>query len=172
MRLRWLDEKAERSKRNVAASRRHEASVAFGRVQPASGALPGAKGDVRSRDYLTECKTTERGSLGLKVEWLRKIAREAAEANRTPTMALEFQVIGEPGVPREWMLIPMGEFRRLVEVSDGAARSDQRNAGETGGDTRRGRCLRRTRETDSCSEGHPDPAHPCVPEEEERGGAR
>lgn len=49
-----------------------------GRRQPASGALPGRKGDVRTNGFLVEDKFTDAKSYTLKADDWRKIEQEAA----------------------------------------------------------------------------------------------
>lgn len=61
-----------------------------GRVTPASGALWGAKGDVRSEYFLVECKVTSKSSYPLKDTIWDKIAKEALHDNmREPVMCIE-----------------------------------------------------------------------------------
>lgn len=61
-----------------------------GKVTPASGALWGAKGDVRSKRFLVECKTTEKSFYSLTANIWCKISQEAVNDNlRTPVMCIE-----------------------------------------------------------------------------------
>ncbi len=61
-----------------------------GSVQPASGALSGAKGDVRKPfDTRMECKFTRKKSFALKLEELLKIEREASSGEK-PVFEIEF----------------------------------------------------------------------------------
>ena len=60
----------------------------FGRVQIASGALDD-KADVRSRDFLCECKTTEKDSYTLKVDTWNKIQKEAYKLGLCPIMCIQ-----------------------------------------------------------------------------------
>lgn len=73
-----------------------------GRVQPASGALAGAKGDVRTggqrtssfsdSDFLIENKYTDKASYSLKKETWLKIQKEAIRENmRIPMMQIDIQ---------------------------------------------------------------------------------
>ena len=60
----------------------------FGRVQIASGALDD-KADVRSRDFLCECKTTEKDSYTLKADTWNKIQKEAYKLGLCPIMCIQ-----------------------------------------------------------------------------------
>ena len=53
-----------------------------GRVQPASGALATAKGDVRTKEFLIENKYTEKEKYALKYEILDKIWKEAVRESK------------------------------------------------------------------------------------------
>jgi len=61
------------------------------RVQAGSGNLWGAKGDVRTKDELWECKVTRGKQMVVKEEWLKKIFEEAVKEGRTPKICLEFK---------------------------------------------------------------------------------
>lgn len=78
-------------------SRKQEEKVAKelnGRPTPASGALWGAKGDVKSEQFLVECKFTDSDYYALSKKVWRKIEKEALSDNfRTPLMCIE--VLGE-----------------------------------------------------------------------------
>lgn len=67
---------------------RQVANDLFGRVQIASGALDD-KADVRSKDFLCECKTTEKDSYTLKVDTWNKIQREAFKLGLCPIMCIQ-----------------------------------------------------------------------------------
>lgn len=66
------------------------ASELGGRVTPASGALWGAKGDVKSDLFLAECKTTEKPAYPLTLKTWTKISKEALKENfRLPVMSVD-----------------------------------------------------------------------------------
>ena len=67
---------------------RQVASDLLGRVQIASGALDD-KADVRSKDFLCECKTTEKDSYTLKVDTWNKIQKEAYKLGLCPIMCIQ-----------------------------------------------------------------------------------
>lgn len=74
-------------------SQKQEKSVAKdfnAKTVVASGALWGAKGDVRSDKFLIECKTTEKGYYSLKASVWEKISEEALkDRGRIPLMIVD-----------------------------------------------------------------------------------
>ena len=90
-----------------------------GRVQPASGALPYYKGDIKADRYLIEAKTTTKKSYTLTRALLGKIDSEAENIRKTPVLALSFESMPAP-IPKDWVLIPFSEFRRLKDVDSSA----------------------------------------------------
>ena len=78
-----------------AKSERQEKSVAKqfkARTVVASGALWGAKGDVRNDKYLIECKTTDKGFYSLSAKVWEKIEYEAIQDHlRIPLMVIDIQ---------------------------------------------------------------------------------
>ena len=74
-------------------SQKQESRVAkqcCGRVQAASGALDGAKGDVRNDKFLIECKTTDKDFFSLKEAVWKKIRGEAIkDGMRIPVLLIE-----------------------------------------------------------------------------------
>lgn len=89
-----------------------------GKRQAGSGASDYAKGDVKTEDYLVECKQTEKKSLSVKGEWLSKITREAMAAGKTPALSIEIKGIEDRLVEHDWVAVPMSVFRRLTGQSD------------------------------------------------------
>ena len=75
------------------ASQKQEKKIAKlcgGRVQVASGALDGAKGDVRNLQFLIECKTTTKYKYDLKKTVWDKIETEAIKDGwRIPVMQID-----------------------------------------------------------------------------------
>lgn len=72
----WERAKAGRRARH---SEQQAARLEGGVRQPASGALRGRKGDVRSEDYLIEDKFTDANSFTITRKMLDKIMREGLE---------------------------------------------------------------------------------------------
>ncbi len=89
-----------------------------GRLQPGSGALAGAKGDVKVEAkllLLLENKSTSGATFSMKQEWLHKVYQEALETSRAP--ALSFQFTNEAGASEKrdrWVCIPESVFQELI----------------------------------------------------------
>lgn len=94
------------------SSKKQEDRVAkelSGRVTPASGALWGAKGDVRNDVFLVECKTTGERFYTLTFNTWDKIYREAIKDGlRIPVMCIDlenggkrFAVMCSKDIPKE-----------------------------------------------------------------------
>jgi hypothetical protein len=99
------------------AGRKSEKRVAkeLGAVErPASGAMPGAKGDMELRRALVEAKSTTGNSISVSLDWLCKIAREARSDGKTPALTVSY--VDDDGRPRQdgdWVLIPLYAFKEL-----------------------------------------------------------
>ena len=89
-----------------AAAEKRVAKLTGSRRQPASGSRWHARGDLKSKEHLTEVKATARKSYTLKLATLRKIEREAAAQDRDPAFLLEF-------------VTPQGRFLYKVMRYDG-----------------------------------------------------
>lgn len=76
--------------RNSRLQERRAAKEYNGSVSPGSGATWHHKADVRSNEYLVECKTTSKKSYSLKHEDLLKIYLQAIVENRIPVFEIEF----------------------------------------------------------------------------------
>lgn len=57
---------------------------------PASGATWHSKGDVKTDDYLIECKSTINKSFSLKIDSLYKLKKQALIENKLPIFEVEF----------------------------------------------------------------------------------
>jgi hypothetical protein len=82
---------------NHKRSRLQEARAAEdykGKRTPGSGNQWHSKGDIKTDDYLIECKTTTKASYSLKYQDLLKIWKEAILESRTPLFEIEFSTIG------------------------------------------------------------------------------
>ena len=100
------------------SGRKSEASLARalgGRARPASGALPGSKGDIDLGAFLLEAKSTTQESMILKMGWLLKIAREAKSEGKCPALSISFvNQDGQPFFEGEWVLVPLYKFKELL----------------------------------------------------------
>ena len=93
------------------------------RLQPNSGAMVGAKGDMRKRsassgDWMIEAKTTVNASLPLELGWLVKISEEAQAAGARPALVVSFVTPAgrpRPNAPTEWVLMPLQTFKELTD---------------------------------------------------------
>jgi len=81
---------------------------------PASGALPGIKGDVEARIHLLECKTTGKKSLRIEQKWLAKIAREARMKGKDAGLVMSFPQMPSD-VEQDWVMIPLVAFKQMVD---------------------------------------------------------
>ena len=89
----------------------------FGAEQTAaSGAMPGYKGDVKWKRLMIECKSTVTKSLGVKLEWLHKVAREARQEDETPALHINFVTEdGRPVKDGSWVMMRESDFRELID---------------------------------------------------------
>ena len=76
-----------------------------GRIQPASGALNFAKGDIKGSKVLVEVKQTSKEGFRVTKKLLKKIENEAMEATPeglTPVLALQFSPSSAPFYRTPW----------------------------------------------------------------------
>lgn len=87
-----------------------------GTQTPASGAVPGAKGDIRVGGFLVEAKSTVGGSLSVRHDVLLKIALEARDQARVPALAVTFTTgDGRPVRHGSWVMVSQAEFEAYRE---------------------------------------------------------
>lgn len=87
-----------------------------GRAMAASGALDAQKSDFSVGEFRVENKTTINASLGLKLEWLEKITKEALPNGQTPALALQFVTPeGDPVRYGKWVCVPEHVFQEWLE---------------------------------------------------------
>lgn len=111
------DKRKEGRKIGVAGmkSERNLARRLGGRLTAASGALDGFKGDIQKGNFLIEAKSTINDSLGLKLDWLLKIKKEARAVKKRPALAINFTTRDGRTVPDgEWVAIPLALFEELL----------------------------------------------------------
>jgi hypothetical protein len=78
------------TKRKSTLQEKHVAKEVGGRTTPASGAMWGCKGDVRSDIFLVECKTTEKDKYSLTITTWDKIRVEAVkDGMKIPVMCID-----------------------------------------------------------------------------------
>ena len=87
--------------------------VLGGRETAASGAF-GDKGDIDLGLALVEAKSTTQESMGVKMAWLAKIAREARAVGKSPALAISFvNAEGQPLLDGEWVAVPLHKFQEM-----------------------------------------------------------
>ena len=96
------------------AGRKAEGSLAKrlgGSVTPGSGAIEGAKGDVRVGNFLVENKTSTNDSFSVKKDHLYKIYQEALEVSKVPALAFQFvNAEGKSQKKDRWVCIPEAAY--------------------------------------------------------------
>jgi Holliday junction resolvase len=90
------------------------------RLTPASGAMHGAKSDMvkttAKMKLRIESKSTINASMGVKLDWLTKITKEALDTSCTPIMTITYVTgAGEPVPNGEWVMMPRWAFDELME---------------------------------------------------------
>lgn len=102
---------------NGRVSERKTAKRMGGVLTPASGAMSGAKGDIKKGKFLIEAKATKNDSMSVKKEWLCKIYQEALEQGKEPALSIVFtDEAGNSGRRDRWVAIPEALF---LELTDG-----------------------------------------------------
>lgn len=86
-----LTENRDSTKYYAERQEQYVAKILGGRVQPGSGCGKFSKSDVRSGDFLVECKTamTTKQAFSIKKDWLEKLRAEAL-MNHKSMYALAF----------------------------------------------------------------------------------
>lgn len=91
-------------------------SLRGGHRQPGSGASDYARGDVKTPEFLIECKLTAAESIRVERGWLAKITRQANSAGKLPALAFEIQGgANDPLLERDWIAVPKSVFKKLTE---------------------------------------------------------
>ena len=103
-----IGESGRKSEKRVARS-------AGARLQPASGSMIGAKGDMRKGNWLTEAKSTTAGQMALKLSWLEKINDEAMAKGLNPALTVSFVTGDGSARGTEWVLIRRADFQEITE---------------------------------------------------------
>ena len=94
---------------------RRAAADLGGSVQPGSGAMEFAKGDVRvAGEIRAECKTTSKKTYILKLAELQKIQQEAL-MGRLEESVLQVEFQGQVGQNHRYAVIPWASYLQLRE---------------------------------------------------------
>lgn len=89
----------------------------------ASGAFDGMKSDGELDCFRIECKATIKESIGIKLDWLRKIRAEASQQSQLPMMTITFvDGMGKARAGGDWAMIPqhlVEDFAEFMRLRDG-----------------------------------------------------
>ena len=97
-------------------SERRIAKKLGAQLTPASGAVAGAKGDMKLPEFLLEAKSTKNATMSLEHGWLVKISTEALNVQKTPALSVSFVTPEGKATPHgDWVLIPMHLFKELTQ---------------------------------------------------------
>lgn len=91
--------------KKVLAQEEKAAAMVGGKRHAGSGSSRYCKSDASSDRWQIECKQTEKESLGVKLEWLEKIAREAVNKQKWPMLCVKIQA-------EDWVMIPKWIFEK------------------------------------------------------------
>lgn len=105
-------------RRRGQAHERRLAKALGGEQVPGSGAL-GEPGDVRTRDFLVQCKSVENRALDFRVAVIEKADAEAVNEGRTPLIAFEFLALSDD-IGKDWVLMPLRVFDALLAARKAA----------------------------------------------------
>lgn len=104
-------------------SEKRVAGLLGARLQPASGALPGAKGDSRldtlTAKYRIESKSTTASSMKFEKVWLDKISREAIHHQQIPLVTISFVRADGTAASElnpDWVMMPRHVFQELIDA--------------------------------------------------------
>ena len=91
--------------------------------QPASGAIPGFKGDIKVDNFLLDSKQTTNNSIVVSTRDLTKISEEAQQEGRLPGLVL---TLSTPiHISREWAAIPLEVFQELLKCCEMKGNSNE-----------------------------------------------
>lgn len=90
-----------------------------GLATPGSGAMRGAKSDIRLKKerhkFQVECKSTKALTLPVDLGWLVKISEEAAATGSVPALTLSFTDAEGKARPKgDWVAVPLWFFEELI----------------------------------------------------------
>lgn len=106
MNLKWMNE----SNYDRAIKKEKKFAQKYGgKVQPCSGRLPVAKGDVKLEEFLVEMKFTQGKQFTLKFDILEKISNEAMSIGKNAALMLDFAEYGE-----KYVIIKESVFKALI----------------------------------------------------------
>lgn len=86
------------------------------KLTPGSGnqAWASKKGDGFTKEFLFECKETQKDRFTILPDVLAKLHREAGTVGKHSALIISMYGLTDP-VPKEWVAIPMEVFEELIE---------------------------------------------------------
>ena len=100
-------------------SEKRVATSLAARLTPASGAMRGAKSDMKKkvggRKFQIESKATKTATMAVDLGWLVKVTEEAQATGSIPALTMSF--VAEDGKSRpkgDWVALPMWAFQELI----------------------------------------------------------
>ena len=86
------------------------------KLTPGSGNQdwPSKKGDGVTKEFVFECKETERDRFSLTPDVLGKIYREASTTGKNPVLVISMYGMPDP-IPKEWAMVPIEVFNELTQ---------------------------------------------------------
>jgi len=109
-----LDESGPTNTKRSQVQERRTAKTLSGRTRPGSGCFSGMKGDVQTRSFLIQAKTTQAQSFTLKQDELLKAVLEALGENKDTAFAITFERMPK-GFPADWVCVPLSVFKERLE---------------------------------------------------------
>ena len=117
----FMDRAAKRgSSDHGKASEKRVATSLAARLTPASGAMRGAKSDMKKkvgdRKFQIESKSTKTATLAVDLGWLVKVTEEAQATGSIPALTMSFVAVDGKSRPKgDWVALPMWAFHQLLE---------------------------------------------------------
>lgn len=104
------------------ASEKRLGKALGGKMTPGSGAMKGAKGDVKHTarpeigEVLLEAKSTINQTMSIEHAWLVKISHEALGKGATPMLSVSFVTPeGKAKQNGDWVMMPLRVYKELTE---------------------------------------------------------
>lgn len=97
------------------AHERDTAKKVKGRTQPNSGASPfvGHKGDVKSDEFLYQCKLTDKARFTITQTIIAEIVKQSTLTGRDPAIVVKLEGLAD-NLPNEWVMITMSKFQEMI----------------------------------------------------------
>lgn len=86
-------------------SEKKSAALIGGKRQPGSGAFYFAKADIVHPKFLIEHKETDKDTLSVKLDWLRKVTMQCVTSSKSPALMICLNSVQAP-LPSRWVMFP------------------------------------------------------------------